>query len=387
MAILGFAPFAASVILTIVQAPQGPNPPQGNNAPPVQTQPPGVQQLPAADQVPPAPKMSQEEIAARLAEQLTGLAGRVQSLRRLANAGSNVSEPDPKSIPAATIEGVRRALGEISAEVQRRARGIELKVAANTALRLAEPDSRKLTLSTGVKPAPEPPRAAPGTAAAAQQLQAPTSHLPEFDPAKAELVVYKINGIPVTRGEIEELTAPLLKWTPELGKDTLAQRAISSAIIPLAVRKAKQANEIAPILAKAKALRADIVAGRRTFEDAAKELSEDPSTKPFGGLLDGWRPGLLLPFELAALAKLKPGDVSEPFLTASAVEILQLIEVTENTARMSDSTLKLRRIMFTIGGGASELLSLVKQAQVEVIDQRYDEMLPPLVKRGGNTNR
>ncbi|MBI3819823.1 MAG: peptidylprolyl isomerase [Planctomycetes bacterium] len=342
-------------------------------------QPPGVVQLPGVPGGPAAsrPAMTPEEIAIRFADQLTGLAGRVQSLRRL--AGASGGDVDAKDIPAPTLEAIRRAIGEITKEVHARDHPIELRVAGTVSQRLQAPESRKIPAESFMAP-PEAKRDVMNAINPSVVMNG-SAKMPEFDPAKADQLIYKINGVMISRGMLENAVTTVAKWTPEFTKDFIAQKVLTSAIIPAAVRQAKGMTDVEPILAKAKAIRADIAAEKRTFEDTAKELSEDMSSKSFGGLLDGWKPGLLHSNELIAISKLKAGEISEPFITTSYVEIIQLIEITENPGHMSDSSIKLRRISFKIPGQQSEMLNLLKLADVEVLDAKYDAVLPSQIKR------
>jgi peptidyl-prolyl cis-trans isomerase SurA len=61
------------------------------------------------------------------------------------------------------------------------------------------------------------------------------------------------------------------------------------------------------------------------FAELAKKYSDDVSAKD-GGDIGSFKKGEMLPEFDSALAKLKPGEVSEPFATASGLHIVQLVE-------------------------------------------------------------
>ncbi|MCW3054757.1 MAG: Parvulin-like peptidyl-prolyl isomerase [Chthonomonadales bacterium] len=85
---------------------------------------------------------------------------------------------------------------------------------------------------------------------------------------------------------------------------------------------AKKADEDA--LAKIKLIAADIAAKKKTFEQAAKESSEDEGSKEMGGSLGiQMRKVLVAEFENAVYA-LKPGEVSQPVKSQFGYHLIQL---------------------------------------------------------------
>jgi peptidyl-prolyl cis-trans isomerase SurA len=68
-----------------------------------------------------------------------------------------------------------------------------------------------------------------------------------------------------------------------------------------------------------------------TFQEMAKEYSEDPGSAANGGELGFWKRGELAPqFEATAL-RMKPGDISQPVETEFGFHLIQLIERRGNT--------------------------------------------------------
>lgn len=84
-------------------------------------------------------------------------------------------------------------------------------------------------------------------------------------------------------------------------------------------------GELQATLAKAEAIRADVAAGRRTFEDAATNESQDGSREKAGDV--GWfgRGQLQASLEEAALA-LKDGEVSGVVQSSAGIHILKVLE-------------------------------------------------------------
>lgn len=78
-------------------------------------------------------------------------------------------------------------------------------------------------------------------------------------------------------------------------------------------------------------IRQRILNQEATFQEMAKEYSEDPGSAANGGELGFWKRGELAPqFEATAL-RMKPGDISQPVETEFGFHIIQLIERRGNT--------------------------------------------------------
>src|SRR6184192_2293072 len=86
------------------------------------------------------------------------------------------------------------------------------------------------------------------------------------------------------------------------------------------------AADSAAAFAHARALRAEIAAGKAKFDDVAKKESADSGTGPRGGDL-GWvkrtGAGFVAPFA-AALHRLAPGALSEPVLTEFGLHLIRI---------------------------------------------------------------
>ena len=109
----------------------------------------------------------------------------------------------------------------------------------------------------------------------------------------------------------------------------------------LRVARPITAADSAAVRTRAQELRAEIVSGKRKFEDAARELSADSASAASGGSLGTAGKGRYVKeFEEAAL-KLKPGEVSGPITTEYGIHIIRLDK------RNGDS-LSLHHILFPI---------------------------------------
>ena len=80
------------------------------------------------------------------------------------------------------------------------------------------------------------------------------------------------------------------------------------------------------VIEQLKKIREDIVSGKATFTDMAKQYSEDEDSRELGGALQ-WLPtptGDILPSFRNVAVKLKVGEISEPFKSQYGYHILQL---------------------------------------------------------------
>jgi parvulin-like peptidyl-prolyl isomerase len=81
-------------------------------------------------------------------------------------------------------------------------------------------------------------------------------------------------------------------------------------------------------LAKAKEVRAEILAGKISFADAARKYSDDAGSREKGGRLDPATPDRFLPTIAESLQALKPGDLGAPVGTPFGIHLLRVAKVT-----------------------------------------------------------
>lgn len=128
-----------------------------------------------------------------------------------------------------------------------------------------------------------------------------------------------------------------LAWRVHLGRVITAERVrtyfqehrpefdgtqLRASQILLTVDTSRDSAELAAAEAKLRAIRADIVAGKITFADAARKYSQAPSAEQAGDI--GWFPYRgKMPEEFSREAfALKPGEVSEPFRSRFGVHLV-----------------------------------------------------------------
>jgi len=102
--------------------------------------------------------------------------------------------------------------------------------------------------------------------------------------------------------------------------------------ILFAVPERAKPSEAAKVEARARATRLEI-AGGASFEDKAKEISDDAATKERGGDLGWIKKGELVSALEDALFSLKPGEFSAVLRAPTGYEILKLDEVKGGKAR------------------------------------------------------
>ncbi len=106
---------------------------------------------------------------------------------------------------------------------------------------------------------------------------------------------------------------------PSQGKVQVAQ-------IMIAAPKSKGDSAVKAANEKIKTLMGDLKVGA-SFEDLARQYSDDRFTKDKGGLMEPFGAGKMMPvFEQAAFALKQPGDLSDPIQTEYGIHLLKLVE-------------------------------------------------------------
>ncbi len=93
--------------------------------------------------------------------------------------------------------------------------------------------------------------------------------------------------------------------------------------------------------AQAEKLRGELVAGKASFEDMAKQFSEDRGSANRGGLIENIRTGMTeKPFEEAAFSLKQPGELSPIVQTPFGFHIIQLVSRQEAKPLSQDEVVK-----------------------------------------------
>lgn len=116
----------------------------------------------------------------------------------------------------------------------------------------------------------------------------------------------------------------VLKVLEKRRSDTAAATVVQSHARHILLRTGAQLSEAAAAAQLAE-YRQRILAGRATFEDLAREHSQDGSAAQGGDL--GWStPGRYVPEFEAVLEALKPGEISQPVVSRFGVHLIELLE-------------------------------------------------------------
>lgn len=141
-------------------------------------------------------------------------------------------------------------------------------------------------------------------------------------------------------------------------------RAVVSVV---GINRIPTAADTAATLARLRALRQEILAGNKTFEDAARETSEDTVSGPLGGDLGrGVRGRFVADFETPAFA-LRAGQISEPVKSSFGWHLIKaterkgdtlalkhiLVSVKQSDSAATDADRRADRLA-VVAGGASE---------------------------------
>jgi PPIC-type PPIASE domain len=323
---------------------------------------------------PKIPELTPDQKAERMVSRLTSLEARIAQLRKVAGDTSDPNAGPAVAPPPATLEGIRDALNDLARELYRKGRPLELRTTADEVSEHLK--ARRPSLES-FAPAPDAKTARPNVAPAntTPVPPAPVAAYPDADPSRVDEIVVSVAGSPIRRGEVESAIALRMRRIPGGSRTTAARLVLGQSLVPIAALRGTRAKEVDALLARAKALREEITSGKRTCEEVARAESTDKLGKAFGGLLDGVGPALFSDAELAALEKLKPGEISEPFLDANGVTILQLLEETKpdaGGAPVAPSTpiIKARRIRLGLDPGAE------KTAEMEIPNASFEPFLP-----------
>ncbi|HKE00993.1 MAG TPA: peptidylprolyl isomerase [Planctomycetota bacterium] len=361
-----------AVLWLQAQAPmpgQGPLTPEGQTAP---------SPLSALTQ-PKIPELTPEQKAERLMARLTSLEARIAALRKVAGASDDPGGASPEA-PPATLEGIRDALNDIARDLHRKGRPLELRAVASDA---AARFKSRVPPDDAFTPAPEtksvaipPPSMMPTTPTAATTTAV---SIPDIDTARAGDVICRVDGKDIRRGDLEAAVALRMRRLPGGNRTSAARLALGQSLVPIAALKSRRGPEVDALLARAKGLREEIVSGKRTFDACARAEATDKMGRAFGGLLDGVAPSMFSDADLAVLDKLKPGDVSEPFVDGNCVTLLQLIQekagvepaaAVAGVTPPASPTIQARRLRLGLAPGAE------KSAELEIADAAYDAVMP-----------
>ncbi len=141
----------------------------------------------------------------------------------------------------------------------------------------------------------------------------------------------------------------------------------------------------ADALAKITAIASDIKSGKKTFEQAAKESSDDPGSKEKSGDLGPFVRGTMYPEFEAVTFKLEPGVVSDPIKTQAGWHI---IKVTKLGKSMTAAEKQKALDTYDQAHSQAYMQQMMTGAGVGIVNKLQPQGLPPgMAPPGGARGR
>ncbi len=149
-----------------------------------------------------------------------------------------------------------------------------------------------------------------------------------FEQIKEQLIVQKMqsgitSGVKVTPAEVK-------KFYKNIPRDSLPYFSTEVEVGQIVKTPKAGKMEKAKIIAELNDLRQQIMDGI-DFGVLAKQYSQDPGSARQGGMLPFFKRGELAPEYEATALSLKPGEISEPVVSAFGIHIIELIEKRGNS--------------------------------------------------------
>jgi hypothetical protein len=192
-------------------------------------------------------------------------------------------------------------------------------------------------------------------------------------------VVLEINGMPVTKAELDEAVEKL-KPEPKVG----LFRALGQHFMPLTAIQAKFPKELEELKTSADSILAEIKSGKITFEDAVLKYSEDPGKDTTKGVIEGYGTGSGYYTIDQVITTLKEGEISDPIVTPSGIAIIKIDKINSDingdfvSADFKQILLTLSKYLEEGKDINMELQDLVMKTKVEFVDMSLAKEIPEL---------
>ncbi|HKB16042.1 MAG TPA: peptidylprolyl isomerase [Planctomycetota bacterium] len=196
-------------------------------------------------------------------------------------------------------------------------------------------------------------------------------------PASAPEVVLRVEGEPITRTEIETLTAFLVIDHPGYATDHLRSAALASALLPRASAFALHRDKVAAARERISRAKARLEAGE-AFETVAKELSDHAPEK--GGDAGWIALRDLDPLLGIEVFSAREGETRGPIATRIGFSLLRVSERREDPrpGLLSVHLLHIVAGLVPQPPSLPELARVLETSNVEVLDPPFfDRIRPP----------
>jgi peptidyl-prolyl cis-trans isomerase C len=253
-----------------------------------------------------------------------------------APAFAQPAAPPAASTVAATVNGETITLAELDAVLTNNLPLVPLTAAQRKNLRAAVLNDliddrlvKQFLAKNGVKvdPAELDAQMKAFTEELAKDKQTLADYLKKTGQTEAQLRADWATSIQLTTYVEHQATDEKLKAYHEANRDFFDKVEVRVSHVLVRVSKGSIPGEKAAAREKIEAIRADVIAGKIEFADAARKFSQDPSARAGGdlGFIRRRGPELEEAFLKAAFA-LKAGDVSEILETSSGFHLLKVTD-------------------------------------------------------------
>jgi hypothetical protein len=210
--------------------------------------------------------------------------------------------------------------------------------------------------------------------------------------AASSSAILRVNGEDVTKGEFDEMMKGNERFydlTNQAVRDRLHGKTLAEYLFReeiLKIRAVSQMNkEALPGMKAAADAALAKIQGGADFADVAKEVSQDQSTAPNGGMLPGQEFFKLVPpFNRVALSA-KQGEIKGPILTMFGYHLLK-VEKIYPPMEGKPKRVDVRHILFKFPIAGPDFRQKVEEAadasKVEVVDKSYCKKLPSFCEAG-----
>ncbi len=168
------------------------------------------------------------------------------------------------------------------------------------------------------------------------------------------------------KNQVTDTLRTLYDWTPEQFKTKVLKPYIERTKLQDKISTSKDLNQDA--LKRAQDVLAQVKEGKKSFEDLAKQYSEDTSTAPSGGDLGLFGKGeMVQAFEDAAFA-LKAGEVSGIVTTQYGYHIIKVLEIipADKNAAGKGETIHAEHILIKTKGISDLVAEAEKKAKIRL---------------------
>lgn len=189
-------------------------------------------------------------------------------------------------------------------------------------------------------------------------------------------VILKVDGVPVTREELDASVAYRKTYVAGRSEKDLQRAAFDDEILLTAAVRAKYAAKLPEMKQRIDSLHAKAKSGA-AFVDVAREGSECPSAAQGGDLGFFGRTAMTQPFARYAFT-MRKGEVSEPFLSVFGYHFITVTDYKKGaTAGADEARASHVLVMFDRSPAFRNQIQAIKQAaKVEVVDPAYADIVP-----------